>query len=49
MSRDVTVELNVHSDVMPGEFPRVEVQPVIWYLYLVSVDNLLLKDTISVA
>lgn len=48
MSRDVTVELNVHRDIVPGEFPRVEVQPIVWYLYLVSVDNLLLEDTISV-
>lgn len=44
----MTVELNVHGDIVPGEFPRVEVQPVIWYLHLVSVHNLLLKDTISV-
>lgn len=33
---------------MPGKFPRVEVQPIIWYLYLISVDNLLLEDAISV-
>ena len=44
----MTVELNVHSDIVSGELPRVEVQPIIWYFYLVSVDNLLLEDTISV-
>ena len=48
MSRDITVELNVHGDIVPGKFPRVKVQPIIWYLYLISVDNLLLEDAISV-
>ena len=48
VSRDIAVELNVHSDIVPGKFPRVEVQPIIWYFYLESVDNLLLEDTISV-
>ena len=48
MSRDVTVELNIYSDVMSGKFPRVEVQPIVWNLYLKPVDNFLLKDTISV-
>ena len=40
--------MNVHSDIVPGKFPRVEVQPIVWYLYLISVDNFLLKDTISI-
>ena len=44
----MTVELNVHGNIVPWEFPRIEVQPVIWYLHLVSVHNLLLKDTIPV-
>ena len=44
----MTVKLNVHGDIVPGKLPRVEVQPIIWYLYLESVDNLLLKDAISV-
>lgn len=48
VSRNITVELNVHSDIVPGKFPRVEVQPIIWYLHLVSVHNLLLKDTVPV-
>ncbi len=48
MSRDITVELNVHCDIVPGKFPRVKVQPIIWYLYLVSIDDLLLEDAISV-
>lgn len=48
MSRYITVELNIHRDIVSGKFPRVEVQPIVWYLHLVSVDNLLLEDTISV-
>ncbi len=48
MSRDITVELNVHCDIVPGKFPRIEIQPIIWNLDLVSVDNLLLEDAISV-
>ena len=48
MSRDITVELNVYSDVMSRKFPRVEVQPIVWNLYLKPIDNFLLKDTISV-
>lgn len=48
MSRDMTIELNVHSDIVPREFPRVEVQPIIWYLYLISVDDFLLKDAVSI-
>lgn len=48
VSGDMTIELNVHGDIVPGEFPRVEVQPIVWYLYLISVDDLLLEDTISI-
>ena len=44
----MTVELNVHSDIVPRKLPRVEVQPIIWYLDLISVDDFLLEDTISV-
>ena len=49
MSRDITVELNVNSDVVSRKFPRVKVQPIVWNLYLKPVDNFLFKDTISVA
>ena len=48
MSRDMTIELNVHSDIVPGEFPRVEVQPIVRYLDLISVDDFLFKDTIPI-
>lgn len=33
---------------MPGEFPRVKVQPVVRNLNLVSIHNLLLKNTITI-
>lgn len=33
---------------MPGELPRVEVQPVVWHLNLVPIDDLLLENTIPV-
>ena len=34
---------------MPGELPGVEVEPVIRNLDLISIDNFLLEDTVSVA
>lgn len=45
----VAIELDIDRDIMALEFPGVEVQPVIWNFDLVSVDNFLLEDTISVA
>lgn len=48
VSGDMTIELDVHSDIVPGKFPWVEVQPIVWYLYLVSVDDFLLEDAISI-
>lgn len=48
MFRDITVKLYVYGNVMPGEFPRIEVQPVVRNLYLVSVNNFLSKDTVFV-
>ena len=46
---DLAVELNVNYNVMALELPWVEVQPVVGNFDLVSVDNLLLKDTVAVA
>jgi hypothetical protein len=34
---------------VPGEFPRIEVKPVVRNLNLVAINNLLLEDTISVS
>lgn len=34
---------------MAGELPGVKVEPVVWNLDLVAVDNLLLEDTVAVA
>jgi hypothetical protein len=45
---DMAVELHIHNDVVTLELPRVKVEPVIWHLNLVSIDDLLLKDTVSV-
>lgn len=45
----LAVELHVNDNVVALELPGVEVEPVVWDLDLVSVHNLLLKDTISVA
>lgn len=33
---------------MPGELPRVEVEPVIWDLDLITIDNFLLEDAVLV-
>lgn len=45
---DMSVELDVDSNVMSRELPRVEIKPVIRNLHLVSIDDLLLEDTILV-
>jgi len=46
---NVSVELDFDSHIMTWEFPWVKVQPVVWDLHLVSIDDLLLEDTISVS
>ena len=48
-SVDVAVKLDVDSDIVSLELPRVEVKPVVRDFNLISIDNLLLKDTVSVA
>lgn len=45
---DMAVELNIDSDIVTRELPGVEVEPVVWHLDLVSVDDLLLEDTVAV-
>ena len=45
----VAVELDVNCDVVSLKFPWVEVEPVIWDFNLVSVNDLLLEDTVSVS
>ena len=44
----MTVELNVHGDIVSGKLPRVEVQPIVRDFYLISVNDFLFKDAISV-
>lgn len=44
----VTIKLNINSDIVPRELPWVEIEPVIGDLNLISIDDLLLKDTIPV-
>lgn len=46
---NVPVELDIDRDIVAREFPRIEVEPVIGNLDLVTVDDFLLKDTIAVA
>lgn len=48
VSGNMAIELNVYSDIVPRKFPRVKVQPIVWYLYLISVDDFLLEDAISI-
>ena len=38
----------VDSHIVPGEFPGVEVKPVVGHFDLVAVDNLLLEDAVAV-
>jgi hypothetical protein len=44
----MTVELDIHPDIVSRKLPRVEVQPVVWDLDLVAIDDFLLEDTVSV-
>lgn len=44
----VAIELDINSDIVPRELPRVEIEPVIGDLNLISIDNFLFEDTISV-
>ena len=46
---DITIELNIHCDVVSRELPGIKVKPVIRDFDLVTIDNLLLEDTISVS
>lgn len=39
----------IDIDIMTREFPRVEVEPVVWHLNLVAIDDFLLEDTISIS
>lgn len=45
----VSIKLNLDCHIMTGEFPRIKVEPVIWNLHLVSIDDLLLEDAVSVS
>lgn len=45
---NISVELDWYDDIVPWELPRIEVKPVIRHLDLVSIDQLLLEDTISI-
>lgn len=49
LSADIAVELYVHSDVVSGEFPRIEIQPVVWNFYLVSIHDFLLEYAVPVS
>lgn len=46
---DPSVELDVDGDVVAWELPGVEIEPVVWNLDLVPVDDLLLEDAVAVA
>ena len=45
---DMAVELDIDGDIVAGKLPGVEVEPVVWHLDLVAVDDLLLEDTVAV-
>jgi hypothetical protein len=42
------MDTHVHSDVLSGELPGVEVKPVIRHFHLIAIDDLLLEDSVSV-
>jgi hypothetical protein len=45
---DVAVELHVNDNVVTLELPGVEVEPVVWHFDLITVNDLLLEDTVTV-
>ena len=49
ISPHVPVELHVNRNVVTRKLPWVEVQPVVWNLNLVSIDDLLLKYAVAVS
>ncbi len=46
---NLAIELYVHGHVVPGELPGVKVEPVVGDFDLVSVDDLLLEDAVTVS
>ncbi len=46
---NITIKLDLDCHIMTGKFPRIKVEPVIWNLHLVSIDDLLLEDAVSVS
>lgn len=40
---------HINDNIVSGKLPRIEVQPIVRNLDLISVDNLLLEDTISIS
>jgi hypothetical protein len=46
---NITIKLDLDCHVLTWEFPRIKVQPVIWNLHLISIDDLLLEDAVSVS
>ena len=45
---DMAIELDIDGDIVTRELPGVEVEPVVWHLDLVAVDDFLLEDTVAV-
>lgn len=45
----ITKELDVDRDVVASELPRVEVKPIVRNLDLITINNLLLEDTVFVS
>lgn len=41
----IAIEHDVYNNIVSWKLPRVEVQPIVWNLNLVSVNNLLFEDT----
>ena len=46
---DMTIKLNINGDVRSGEFPWIETEPIIRDFDLITVDNFLLENSISIA
>jgi len=38
----------VDDNIVSRKLPRIEVQPIIWYFYLITIHNFLLEDAITI-
>lgn len=46
---NVAIKLNVYRNVMSRKLPRIQVEPIVGHFDLISVDDILLENSVPVA